>query len=81
MSTTLIEEPKKKLKKKIAVNSHRNEKDYRVRIYANDDVYETNIHADRISLIEESIVFYSKHEAIIAIYPACKTEVIKITEL
>jgi hypothetical protein len=81
MSTNTIEEPKKMLKKKVAVNSHFKQKEYRVRIYANDDVYETNIQADRISLIEQSIVFYSKHESIIAIYPSCKTEVMKVSEI
>lgn len=67
-------------RKKLNVISHTKQKDYRVRVYANDDVYESTLHADRISFSEQSIIFYNKAESIIAVFPACKTEVLRMSE-
>lgn len=80
MTTTSLEAPKEITKKKSHVNSHIKQKEYRVRVFANDDVYESTVLADRLSIVEQSLVFYSKVETIIAVFPACRTEVTRVTD-
>jgi hypothetical protein len=51
-------------------------KKYKIRIFANDDVYESTIAATRVTITNNSIVFYNGTEQIVGIYPSNLTEVI-----
>jgi hypothetical protein len=59
-----------------AKSLHLSKKNYKVRIYANDDVYEDVITASRVSINNNSIVVYDGFENIVAVYPAPITEIL-----
>ena len=51
-------------------------KTYLIRIFANDDIYETSIQATRLTITENNIIMYNGIDQIIAIYPSRITEVV-----
>jgi len=59
-----------------AKSLHLSKKSYKIRIYANDDVYEDVVTASRVSINGNSIVMYDGFENIVAIYPAPITEIV-----
>jgi hypothetical protein len=52
------------------------QKTYAIRIFANDDIYESTIEANRLTITENNIIMYNRIDQIIGIYPSRITEVL-----
>lgn len=51
-------------------------KTYSVRIFANEDVYESTVLASRLTIAENNIILYNHLDQVIAVYPSRITEII-----
>jgi hypothetical protein len=68
-------EQRKDFEKAVKESTTGKAKTYLIRIFANDDVYETTIQAVRLSVNDNTILMYNNIDQIIAIYPSRITEV------